>query len=82
MLNLMTEVAVKGIHHGPSAGELFKGQGGNKFCRVFCHDDLHGSVELYQGRGQGCSLVGGNTTGYTQQDCLSVQHRRTSRLKM
>ena len=39
--DLVGEVAVKGVHHGPVPGELFKSEGGDELGGVPGHHHLH-----------------------------------------
>ena len=61
VLHLVGEIPVKGIHHSPASGKLFKSQRGYKFRGVFGHDHFHSGVLLYKGGSQCRGLIGGNT---------------------
>jgi len=56
------------------AGELLKGEGGDKLGGVLGHHDLYLAVLLDQGRGQRSGLVGGNAAGDAQKDGFSAEH--------
>jgi len=72
VLHLVGEVAVEGVHHGAAAGELLKGEGGDKLGGVLGHHDLYLAVLLDQGRGQRSGLVGGNAAGDAQKNGFSL----------
>ena len=74
VLHLVGEVPVKGVHHAPVAGELFKGERSDELGGVLGQNDLHAAVLLYQGGGQIGRLIGGDAPRDPQQDGFSLQH--------
>ena len=71
VLHAVLKVPVKGVHQGLVAGELLKGDGGDKLGGVLGHNDLDVGVLLDQGGGQGRRLVAGDAAGDPQHHCLS-----------
>ncbi len=68
----VVKIAVEGIHHGTSAGELLEGQRRNKFGGIFRHDHLHRRVLFHKTGSQGGCLIGGNAAGNAQKNGLSL----------